>query len=187
MTAYGRKNSKGMRAATTTHERNPTRGGRKDGGRTTAPRSAYQRIVATSRLPQLPRDTYRIIVRPRDGLNVTKVSQIRFEQALAMAAALAPAEIAEDTICPNGTQNIYVVCTPYEKNACAYVNAQQVRLGECTYRISVYPAPPPMTRAKVSLGVSTWISVMLSSEQESYTTVTQEPSRPKESRPPRLL
>ncbi|KAL1474629.1 hypothetical protein MTO96_037830 [Rhipicephalus appendiculatus] len=108
MTAYARKNSKGMRAATTTHERNPTRGGRKDGRRTAAPRSAYQRIVATSRLPQLPRDTYRIIVRPRNGLNVTKVSQIRFEQALA------PAEIAEDTICPNGTQNIYVVCTPHE-------------------------------------------------------------------------
>ncbi|KAL1416765.1 hypothetical protein MTO96_027541 [Rhipicephalus appendiculatus] len=82
MTAYGRKNSKGMRAATTTHERNPTLGGRNDGGRAAASRSAYQSIVATSRLPQLPRDTYRIIVRPRDGLNVPKVSQIRFEQAL---------------------------------------------------------------------------------------------------------
>ncbi|KAH7962359.1 hypothetical protein HPB52_015690 [Rhipicephalus sanguineus] len=72
MTAYGRKNSKGMRTASTTSERDPTLGGRKDGGRTAAPRNAYQRIVATSRLPQLPRDTYRIIVRPRDGLNVTK-------------------------------------------------------------------------------------------------------------------
>ncbi|KAH8038357.1 hypothetical protein HPB51_001140 [Rhipicephalus microplus] len=119
MTAYGRKNSKGMRTATTTRERTPTRGGQKGGGRTAAPRNAYQRIVAISRLPQLPRDAYRIIVRPKDGLNVTKVSQIRFEQALAMAAALAPAEIEEDTICTNGTQNIYVVCTPHEKNACA--------------------------------------------------------------------
>ncbi|KAL1483762.1 hypothetical protein MTO96_050195 [Rhipicephalus appendiculatus] len=100
MTAYGRKNSKGMRAATTTHERNPTRGGRKDGGRTAAPRSAYQRIVATSRLPQLPRDTYRIIVRPRDGLNVTKVSQIRFEQALAMAAALAQPKLQRTPFVP---------------------------------------------------------------------------------------
>ncbi|KAH7944120.1 hypothetical protein HPB52_016057 [Rhipicephalus sanguineus] len=145
MTAYGRKNSKRMRTASTTSERYPTLGGRKDGGRTAAPRNAHQRIVATSRLPQLPRDTYRIIVIPRDGLNVTKVSQIRFEQALAMAAAQAPAEIEEDTICPNGTQNIYVVCTPHEKNACAYVKAQQVRLGECTYRVSVYPAPPDDT------------------------------------------
>lgn len=151
MTAYGRKNSKGKKTASTTRER-------KDGGRTTAPRNAYQRIVATSRLPQLPRDTYRIIVRPRDGLNVTKVSQIRFEQALAMAAALAPAEIEEDTICPNGTQNIYVVCTPHEKNARAYVNAQQVRLGECTYRVSVYPAPPDDTCKGVIRGVDVDIS-----------------------------
>ncbi|KAH7934554.1 hypothetical protein HPB51_029080 [Rhipicephalus microplus] len=118
MTAYGRKSSKGMRMATNTRERTPTRGGRKNGSRAAAPRNAYQRIIATSRISQLPRDTYRIIVRPRDGLNMTKVSQIRFEQALAMAAALAPAEIEEDTICRNCTQNIYVVCTPHEKKAC---------------------------------------------------------------------
>ncbi|KAH8036095.1 hypothetical protein HPB51_017751 [Rhipicephalus microplus] len=144
--------------ATTTRECTPTRGGRKGGGRTAAPRNAYQRIVATSMLPQLPRDTYRIIARPRDGLNVTKVSQIRFEQALAMAAALAPAKIEEHNICPNGTQSIYVVCTPYEKNACAYVKAQQVRLGDCTYRVSVYPAPPDDTCEGVIRGVDVDIS-----------------------------
>ncbi|KAH8008684.1 hypothetical protein HPB51_000721 [Rhipicephalus microplus] len=158
MTAYGRKNTKGMRTATTTRERTPTRGGRKGGGRTAAPRNAYQRIVATSRLPQLPRDTYRIIVRPRDGLNVTKVSQIRSKQALAMAAALAPAEVEEDTIFSNGTQNIFVVCTPHEKNACAYVKAQQIQLGDCTYRVFVFPAPPDDTCKGVIRGVDVDIS-----------------------------
>ncbi|KAH8040471.1 hypothetical protein HPB51_010708 [Rhipicephalus microplus] len=140
-----------MRASTTTHERSPTCDVLKDGGRTTA-RNTHQRIVATSRLPQLPRDTHRIIARPRDGLNVTKVGQIRFEQAraidrpLAMDAALTPADIEEDTICPNGTQNIFVVCTHHEKNACAYIKVWQVRLGKRTYRTSGYP----MTHAKVS-------------------------------------
>lgn len=158
MTAYGRENGKGMRAATTTRKGTPTRGERKNGGHNAAPRSAYDRIVATSRLPQLLRDTYRIIVRPKDGLNVAKVSEICFEQALAMAAALAAAEIEEDTICPNGTQNIYVVCTPHEKNARAYVKAQQVRLGESTYRISVYPAPPDDTCKGVIRGVDVGIN-----------------------------
>ncbi|KAH8027559.1 hypothetical protein HPB51_007109 [Rhipicephalus microplus] len=147
-----------MRTATTTRERTPTRGGRKGGGRTATPRNAYQRIVATSKLPQLPGDTYRIIVRPRDGLNVTKVSQIRFEQALAMAAALAPAEMEEDIICPNRTQNSYVVCTPHEKNACAYGKAQEVRLGNCTYRVSVYLAPPDNMCECVIRGVDVDIS-----------------------------
>ncbi|KAH8042456.1 hypothetical protein HPB51_023466 [Rhipicephalus microplus] len=142
MTAYSRKNSKGMRMATTTRERTPTRGGRKVGGHTAAQRNACQRIVTTSRLPQLPRYACRIIVRPRSGLNVTKVSQIHFEQALAMAAALAPAKIEEDNSCPNGAQNIYVVCSPHEKNACAYVMAQQVQLGDRLYRVYVYPATP---------------------------------------------
>ncbi|KAH8028425.1 hypothetical protein HPB51_016592 [Rhipicephalus microplus] len=101
MTAYGRKNSKGMRMATTTCERTPTRGGRKGGGCTTAPRNVYQRIVATSRFPQLLRDKYRII----------------------------------------------------EKNACTYVKAQQVRLGDCTYKVSVYPAPLDDTCKGVIRGV----------------------------------
>ncbi|KAH8028474.1 hypothetical protein HPB51_017431 [Rhipicephalus microplus] len=108
MTAYGRKNNKGMRMANITRERTPTRGGRKGGGGTAAPRNAYQRIVATSRLPQLPRDTYRIIVRSRDGLNMTK--------------------------------------------------AQQVRLGDCTYRVSVYPAPPDDTSKGAIKGVDVDIS-----------------------------
>ncbi|KAH8009660.1 hypothetical protein HPB51_018957 [Rhipicephalus microplus] len=108
MMAYGRKNSKGMRTAITTRERTPTRGERKGASGTAAPRNAYQRIVATSRLPQLPRDTYRINVRPRDGLNVTK--------------------------------------------------AQQVRLGDCTYRVSLYPAPPDDTCKGVIRGVDVDIS-----------------------------
>ncbi|XP_054922613.2 cytochrome P450 3A19-like [Dermacentor andersoni] len=49
----------------------------------------------------LPRDTFRIIVRPRDGLNVAKSTPVQVEQALAMAAALAPEDLTEDSICPN--------------------------------------------------------------------------------------
>ncbi|XP_049525173.1 uncharacterized protein LOC119457114 [Dermacentor silvarum] len=74
---------------------------RREGDRTAGPKSAYQRFIATSRLPQLPRDTFRIIVRPRDDLNVAKSTPVQVEQALAMAAALAPQDITEDSICPN--------------------------------------------------------------------------------------
>ncbi|KAH8027010.1 hypothetical protein HPB51_001325 [Rhipicephalus microplus] len=62
-----------------------------------------------------------------------------------MVAAFTPAEIEEDTICLNGTHNVYVMSTAHEKNECAYVKAQQARLSGRTYRFFVYPAAPDDT------------------------------------------
>ncbi|KAH7985802.1 hypothetical protein HPB52_025393 [Rhipicephalus sanguineus] len=151
--AYGRRPGKSREAYSSTQDGGNTRGRRRKGGRTAAPRDAIRRVTAASRLPPLPRDTFRIVVRPRDGLNVNKISRIRFEQALAMAAALAPAEIEEDTMCPNGVQNIFVVCTPHEKNADAYARVQQIRLGEGTFGLAAYLAPPENTCKGIIRGV----------------------------------
>ncbi|KAH7943377.1 hypothetical protein HPB52_007604 [Rhipicephalus sanguineus] len=106
-----------------------------DGGRTAAAWSAHQHNVANSRLSQLLKHTNRIIAR----WPVCDHGQLnRFRASAGMAATMAGAEIEEATICPNGTQNICVVCTPQEKNACAYVKAQRDRLGESAYRVLVY-------------------------------------------------
>lgn len=156
--AYGRRPGRRREKYSSGEDGGNTGGRRRDGGRTAAPRDAIRRVTAASRLPRLPRDTFRIIVRPRDGLNVNKVSKIRFEQALAMAAALAPAEIEEDTMCPNGVQNIFVVCTPHEKNADAYARVQQIRLGEGTFGVAAYLAPPENTCKGVIRGVDVEVS-----------------------------
>ncbi|XP_065305230.1 uncharacterized protein [Dermacentor albipictus] len=75
-----------------------------------------------------------------------------------MAASLAPAAIEEDTMCPNGVQNIFVVCTPHEKNADAYARVQQIRLGEGTFRVAAYLAPPENTCRGVIRGVDVEVS-----------------------------
>lgn len=151
--AYNRKPSKGKASQPQGASSSSTRGRRRDGDRTAGPKSAYQRLVAASRLPQLPRDTFRIIVRPRDGLNVAKSTPVQVEQALAMAAALAPQDLTEDSICPNVTQNIFIICTPSERNARAYATVQQIRMKDTTYRVAVYPAPPDDTCKGVIRGI----------------------------------
>ncbi|KAL1487205.1 hypothetical protein MTO96_046613 [Rhipicephalus appendiculatus] len=70
-----------------------------------------------------------------------------------MAAALAPQDLTEDSICPNVTQNIFVVCTPSERNARAYTTVQQLRMRETLYRVAVYPAPPDDTCKGVIRGI----------------------------------
>lgn len=99
-----------------------------------------KRLAAASRLPRLPRDYIRIIVRPRDGLHVRKASQIRLAQAVAIAAALAPAETEGDIVSPNVTQNILVISTPVTKIANAHSGIQQVRIREGSYKVAAYIA-----------------------------------------------
>ncbi|KAH9382760.1 hypothetical protein HPB48_023319 [Haemaphysalis longicornis] len=45
--------------------------------RTAATQGAMKRLAAASRLPRLPRDHIRIIVRPKDGLDVRKITSAR--------------------------------------------------------------------------------------------------------------
>lgn len=83
-------------------------------------KSFMKKITAASRLPTLPKDQIKIIVRPKGGLNISKADIIRLAQALAMAAALTEQQTGEDTVCPNKVQNIFVISTPHDHNARAY-------------------------------------------------------------------
>ncbi|KAH7947617.1 hypothetical protein HPB52_014608 [Rhipicephalus sanguineus] len=156
--AYGRRCGKTREPYCSAQDGGSTRGRRRDGGRTAEPRDEIRRVTLASRLPPVPRDTFRIVVRPRDGLNANKISRIRFEEALAIAVALAPAEIEEDTMCPNCVQNIFVVCTPHEKNVDAYARVQLIGLGEGTFGVAAYLAPPENTCKGIIRGVHVEVS-----------------------------
>ncbi|KAH7957895.1 hypothetical protein HPB51_028120 [Rhipicephalus microplus] len=71
-----------------------------------------KRLITASRLPRLPRKHYRVVVTPRGAINVKNVSRIKVAHALMLVPQLSPAEIADDVVCPNPTQNIFVMSTP---------------------------------------------------------------------------
>lgn len=123
------------------------------GRRTANAQGVVRRLATASRLPRLPRSHIRVIVRPKGGLDLKKVSQIRLAQALATAAKLPPEESKEDIICPNLTQNILVVSTPEPKNAGAYAALRLIRLGSTEYQVSAYTAASDDTCKGVVRGV----------------------------------
>ncbi|KAL1463922.1 hypothetical protein MTO96_043130 [Rhipicephalus appendiculatus] len=112
-----------------------------------------KQVIAASRMPQLPKDHLRMIVRPRNGLDMRHVSRIKFAFALAKAADLGKEEIAEDVVCPNFMQNIAVVSTPTEKNARAYASISSVAIGSVEYEVNAYMAAPDDTCKGVIRGV----------------------------------
>ncbi|KAL1477840.1 hypothetical protein MTO96_035433 [Rhipicephalus appendiculatus] len=112
-----------------------------------------KKVIAASRLPHMPRDHFRVVVRPRNGLIMRNVSQIKFAQALAKAAELTEEDVAEDVVCPNVMQNIAVISTPAERNAIAYSKDSHIFLGITKYEVSAYTAAPDDTCKGVIRGV----------------------------------
>ncbi|KAH7975279.1 hypothetical protein HPB51_027074 [Rhipicephalus microplus] len=165
-TALGR--NKKARVETPVSTGNASHGGSKGGRRTAAPQGAMKRLAAASRLPRLPRDHIRIIVKPRDGLDVRKVSQIRLAQAIAMAAALAPAETEGEIVCPNIAQNIAFFFSGVETTRNAYATIQQIRISEeCT--MWRHMSRPPITPVKEPYEEWTLTSARPSSKRLSST------------------
>ncbi|KAL1487377.1 hypothetical protein MTO96_008001 [Rhipicephalus appendiculatus] len=128
------------------------------GRRTATAPDVVRRLAAASRLLRSPRSHIRVIVRPKRGLDLKKVSLIRLAQALATAAKLSPEKTKEDIVCPNITQNILVVSTPESKNAGAYAALCLIRLGSTEYQVSAYWRPPTI-RGKASSEAWTWTSM----------------------------
>ncbi|KAH7942792.1 hypothetical protein HPB52_001574 [Rhipicephalus sanguineus] len=92
------------------------------------------------------KEHFRIIVRPRGGMDVRRISQIK-------AAQLAPAETEGDIVCPNMVQNIFVVSTPTEKNAHAYTRVEALLVGSARYEVKSYLAAPNNTCKGIMWGV----------------------------------
>lgn len=66
-------------------------------------------------MPRLPRDDIKVIVRPRDGLNIRSTCGASLDEAIRNGAGVGGDEMI--TICPNPTQNILVISTPVETTA----------------------------------------------------------------------
>ncbi|KAH9372875.1 hypothetical protein HPB48_012750 [Haemaphysalis longicornis] len=112
-TSLGR--NKNARIGTPVSAGNASHVGSNKRRRTAAAQGAMKRLAAASRLPRLPREHIRIIVRPRDGLDVRKTEG--------------------DIVCPNVAQNIVVISTRATKNANAYAGIQQIRISEGSYKL----------------------------------------------------
>ncbi|KAL1484662.1 hypothetical protein MTO96_049974 [Rhipicephalus appendiculatus] len=85
--------------------------------------------MAASRMPSLPKEDFKIIVRPRDGFKVTDYGINRLECCVANAAEIPRKESEEDTVCANYKQNILVVSTPSEERAEKYRTIARLKIG----------------------------------------------------------
>ncbi|KAH6937956.1 hypothetical protein HPB50_005468 [Hyalomma asiaticum] len=82
----------------------------------------------------------KIIVRPRDGLDLRRTSCYGISTAIFTAAGITAIQASSDVVCPNIVQNIVVVCTVKEDNARKILALKNIRVNGKEHEVAVYAA-----------------------------------------------
>ncbi|KAH6948018.1 hypothetical protein HPB50_022456 [Hyalomma asiaticum] len=93
------------------------------------------RIIRASWMPQLPKEDFKIIIRPKGGLDIAKTGPTVVADAILLAASLRQKDQDTDTICPNLQKNIVVASTPKRENADRYIVNERNPLALAAKRI----------------------------------------------------
>ncbi|KAL1482483.1 hypothetical protein MTO96_033765 [Rhipicephalus appendiculatus] len=104
-----------------------------------------RRVIKAGRMPPLPKDDAKIIIRPRGGLDVSKAGATTVGKAIMEAAGVGEANAGADVICPNLQQNIIVVSTPDRENATRYTRIKSIVVMGKEHEVSAYEAAPHYT------------------------------------------
>ncbi|KAH7958381.1 hypothetical protein HPB49_001131 [Dermacentor silvarum] len=110
-------------------------------------------FAKTARMPHVPRDECKVIVRPRGGLLVGKIMMPELVQAIAGAARISLEDIQRDTICPNVAQNIIVISTQEGERVSRYAAIHALMIGNQAYEVCAYAAAPENTVKGVIGGI----------------------------------
>ncbi|KAL1473190.1 hypothetical protein MTO96_038854 [Rhipicephalus appendiculatus] len=113
-----------------------------------------RKITMASRMPNLPTDDYKIIVRPRDGFNVSHYQKDRVHCCIRNAAGVGREVAEEDSVCLNERQNVIVVSTPSEDRARRYGGICKLRIGDREFEANAYRAAPENTSKGLIKGIS---------------------------------
>ncbi|KAH9380834.1 hypothetical protein HPB48_019029 [Haemaphysalis longicornis] len=111
------------------------------------------RRLRAARMPGLPHDDIKIVMKPRGGLQVCKVSREEIRRAITAAAQVGGVTPKDDVVCPNRQQNIVIVSTSKRENADKYALAERIVIDGTSNEVSAYDSAPHGTVKRVIRGV----------------------------------
>ncbi|KAL3242737.1 hypothetical protein MRX96_002504 [Rhipicephalus microplus] len=108
-----------------------------------SPSPAPPRHLRRTPLPQLPRGDFKVVVRPRGGLDVTKQTPRTLLTAISSTTAVSLQEaLAQDQLRLHPTNNTFTLSTPVVARARAYAELTSISLGASRTDVTAYLAPP---------------------------------------------
>lgn len=94
------------------------------------------------RQPGLPKEDIKIILRPKQGLDVARTSQVLLRDCIIAAANIDPTDADEDTMRTNNYENIIVISSPSIERTKAYNKINTLKIKEEEHEVVAYATPP---------------------------------------------
>ncbi|KAH7974041.1 hypothetical protein HPB49_008742 [Dermacentor silvarum] len=103
------------------------------------------KVLRAGRMPSIPRNDIKIVIRPRGGLDISKIGAVTVADAILATAGISQEDLCQDTLCPNLQQNIMVASTPKRENASRYIRMRQILISGKVHELSAYETTPHST------------------------------------------
>ncbi|KAH7973856.1 hypothetical protein HPB49_005769 [Dermacentor silvarum] len=113
-----------------------------------------RQVILASKMPNLPKEYYKIIMRPRGGFKVNNYGLDRLGCCVRNAAGIPRGESEGDIVCVNYKQNILVVSTPSDDRAAKYRHITSLKIGNQEFDTSAYEAAPENASKGIIRGIS---------------------------------
>ncbi|KAG0444447.1 hypothetical protein HPB47_013781 [Ixodes persulcatus] len=123
--------------------------------------------VRKPRPPPLPADDFKLAIRPRNGLQLNKVSPGKLVDAIALTAQL-QIGATEFKVRLDADQNILVLSTPSQATASALSKVQKLTIDETTYDIASYTLPATRPSPVGRLGNTTTMVITFLGKRVPY-------------------
>ncbi|KAH8024186.1 hypothetical protein HPB51_022247 [Rhipicephalus microplus] len=138
-----------------------------DRKKTAAANAAYKKLVhkiaersIASYLPRLPANDYKIIIRPKCGLALTKVSNTRLREAVRMAAQIPWIKGQEkEVLIVNDKQGTLIFSTPGMDTVWKVTRIKSIKIEGKNYDVMAYLAPHEDSGRGVVRGIDPRLSV----------------------------
>ncbi|XP_049519986.1 uncharacterized protein LOC125944106 [Dermacentor silvarum] len=108
-------------------------------------RPRHRKQPQAPRLPELPKDDIKIILRPKEGLNVSKTSHVSLRDSILNAAGIHVNDAIIDTLRTNNFKNIIIISTPDMARAKRYNGIKAIVIQGKRYEIMAYATSPEDT------------------------------------------
>ncbi|KAH7962867.1 hypothetical protein HPB52_018402 [Rhipicephalus sanguineus] len=92
--------------------------------------------------PQMPANDYNIVVRPRDGLNLSVCSEAEIADCIRKTLRFPDTTTITDVVQVNRAQNLVLISTPDEGRAKTYSSLSEILLHGKSYKVSPYVTAP---------------------------------------------
>ncbi|KAH8038249.1 hypothetical protein HPB51_000190 [Rhipicephalus microplus] len=144
LTARSRRSLRGTDNSTHTNESSQAPSNKP---RSQAKQRVKAQVLKAGRMPPLPTEDIKIVIRPKVGSSVVTA-------AILQAAKLSDNEIIKDTVCPNIQLTIVVVSTPDPDHADRCARIRSIQVNGVTHNVNAYETAYEHASKGIILGIS---------------------------------